>query len=84
MSNSYASKTSPGGDLVAVTPGTAALTRGTCKRLFIGTGGNISVITEHGNTVADIPVTTGMYLDVRCTHVLVAGSGPATDIYAIY
>ena len=84
MADSFTKQSSPGSSLVAVTPAAGALAKGVCKYLFIGTGGNISIITEQGETLADIPVATGAYLYVRCTHVLVAGSGPATFIYAVY
>lgn len=83
MADSYAKQIKPASSLVAVTPAATALTNGVCKSLYIGTAGNISITTENNETLTDIPVPQGWFY-VRCTHVLVTSTNPASDIYAAY
>lgn len=67
----------------AVTPNdSTALPLGTCKGLYIGGTGAVSVITEAGDTVAFAAVPVGI-LPIACTHVRSTGTA-ATNIVALY
>ena len=70
----------------AVTPNdSTALPLGTCKGLYIGGAGagNLSVITEAGDTVAFVGVTAGFLLPLACTHVRSTGTD-VTSVVALY
>lgn len=70
----------PAHDAWAVTPGSSALAR-PARALWIGTTGDVEVITAGGTTVIFTNVPVG-FLAVRCTHVLSANT-TATGIVAI-
>lgn len=73
----------PARDAKAVTPGSSALASGVCKALYVGTAGDVNVITEAGTTVLFAGVTAGSVLPIRCSHVL-STSTDADDIVALY
>jgi len=64
---------SPAYDAFAVTPADSAL--GTFARaLYVGTGGNVSVVTVGGTTVLFSGVPSGSVLPVRCSQVRSTGT----------
>jgi len=70
-------------DAAAVTPhDTTPLAKGTCKGLYIGGTGAVSVITQEGNTVTFAAVPVGIF-PIACTHVR-STSTAATNIVALY
>lgn len=73
---------SPGSDIVPVTPNDATdLPDGVCRALLIGAGGTLSIITAAGNTRA-ITVGAGL-LPVGVARVRATGT-TCTGIAAVY
>jgi len=72
---------------LAVTPsdGTAIVgaSANSPAALFVGTGGNLNVITLGGSTVLLKNIASGTFLPVQVTHVK-ATSTTATDIVALF
>ena len=70
-------------DVVAITadanPIANTTTRGCC--LYIGTGGNVTVTLESGNTVTFQNVPDGHFLPILVTHLT---GGTASNILAIF
>jgi hypothetical protein len=71
----------PGLDAFAVTPSSSALTY-TARALYIGSVGDVQVVTASGSTVTFTAVPTGTILPIRCTKVL-SGATTAGSIVAI-
>ncbi len=67
----------------AVTPSDSADLAYVSKRLWVGTGGNVTVITLGGETVQYVAVPNGCYLQVRATRVKSTGTS-ASNIVAEY
>lgn len=53
-----------------------------CRALYVGTGGNVKVLTEQGQTVTFVNVSDGFVLPVRCTRVFDTDT-TADDILAL-
>lgn len=75
--------TAPATDMVAVTPHDSnMLPQGVCRTIYIGTGGNISVLTQDGSTavvpVANYSYLYGFFQRVNSTNTT------ATNIFAMY
>jgi len=69
--------------IVAVTPhDTNALTDGTCRALWIGVAGTITIVDADGNTAGAITVPVGLF-PVQCNIVKATGT-TSTEIWAIY
>lgn len=60
----------------------ADVPNGTCRALYVGTGGNVSVITG-GSTVTFVGVLGGTVLPVSCSRVRSTGT-TASNIVALY
>jgi hypothetical protein len=54
-----------------------------CRALYIGVGGNVSLITNGGQTVTFVGLQAGSILPVRCSRVR-ATDTTATNIVAIW
>lgn len=81
--NLQADNTAPGQYFQAVTPGAGDLPSGPCRALYVGTGGDITVVGTRDSTpvvFADVP--SGALLPIQVIKVT-AVSG-AADIVAIY
>jgi hypothetical protein len=74
--------TDPAQDAAVVTPSDTA-DQGLVRGLFIGGGGNVSLVTAIGNTVVFTGVVAGSILPVRCTKVRSTDT-TATNIVALY
>lgn len=70
-----------GGATVA-TSDTIDLPRG-ARALYIGTGGDVKVITIDGNTLTFVGVASGSILPVSCSRVFATGTA-ASNIVALY
>ena len=64
---------SPAVDAFVITPSANRLPRD-IRSIYVGTGGNVNVITFRGTTVLFTGVPSGSILPVRCTHVLSAST----------
>lgn len=73
----------PGEDAGAVTPSDSVNLTRTARALYIGTGGNVVVITASGTVVTFANVQTGTVLPVRASRVN-ATNTTASNIVAIY
>jgi hypothetical protein len=73
----------PGEDAVAVTPSDSVNLTGAPRALYIGTFGDVSLVTASGNTVVFVGVQSGSILPVRVQRVNATGTA-ATNIVAIY
>ena len=70
-------------DAVAVTPHDSTnFAEGTAKALYVGTSGNITLITAAGKTALFANVPIGFF-PVQCSRVNATGTA-ATDILALY
>jgi hypothetical protein len=73
----------PAENALAVTPSDSAdLTGAPCRALYVGTGGNISLIVG-GNTLTFTAVPSGSILPVRASRVR-STSTTASNIIALY
>lgn len=74
----------PATDAAAITPSdTKDLPKSPCVAIFVGTTGNVAIITATGNTVTFKNLPSGQPLDVAATRVLATGT-TATDLVALY
>lgn len=70
-------------EFYAVTPNDSTdLTHGQCRALFVGTGGNVAVLNDDGDSVT-FAVGDGQVLPIRTTRVLATGTD-ASGIVALY
>ena len=65
-----------------VTPGTDLLNENTGCVLYVGTGGNLDVVTVSGNEVTLVNVQDGSFIPVQVTKVLATST--ASDILALW
>lgn len=70
------------GDVLSVTKADSGSDFAVCRALWIGTGGNVRVLTEKGQDVLFKNVPDGTPLTVRCTRVF-ATNTTAADILAL-
>lgn len=70
------------GDVLAVTKADSGSDFALCRSLYVGTGGNVQVLTEKGQTILFKNVPDGGVLHVRCTRVFATNS-TAADILAM-
>ncbi|AKA60274.1 hypothetical protein P8625_23 [Verrucomicrobia phage P8625] len=69
---------------LAVTPSDSTdLTYSTCRAIYVGTGGNISLVDGNGATIVFTGVTAGSILPVQTARVNATGT-TATSIIALY
>ena len=82
MSNSKETLSSPKGGAFAITPSDDTdLTIG-ATAIYVGTGGNLVVITSFGQTVTFTNLADGQVLPVRVKRVLEAST--ATELVGLY
>lgn len=82
--NLKAENTAPAESCAAVTASDSTdLDGGTCRALYVGTGGNINIDDAFGNTVLLSNVPTGSVLPVRAKRVR-ATSTTASNLVALY
>lgn len=82
--NLKADNTAPAESCAAVTTSDSTdLAGGTCRALYVGTGGNVNVDDAFGNTVLFTGVPSGSILPVRVKRVR-ATSTTASTIVALY
>lgn len=55
-----------------------------CRALYVGTGGDVAVVTAAGDTVTFINVPDGAILPVRVTQVLATGGTTASNFVGIW
>lgn len=72
----------PGLDALAVTPSNSTNLTYTARALYIGSVGDVTVVTASGSTVTFAAVPTGTILPIRCTRVNSTGT-TAGSIVAI-
>ncbi len=70
------------GNVVAVTPANSGSDFTLCRGLWVGTGGDVKVLSEQGQAVVFANVPDGFLLPVRCTRVYATGT-TASDIVAM-
>lgn len=73
----------PALDGFAVTPSDSTVFTGQVKGLYIGTGGDVNVVTLAGTTILFKAVPTGTFMPVMVQQVL-ATSTTASNIVALY
>lgn len=66
----------------AITPSDSVPILGGTRALYVGVGGNVSVISAAGNTTTFANVATGTILPIRVTHVRSTGT-TATNIVGL-
>lgn len=67
-----------------VTPSnTVNFPQGTCRALYVGSGGNITVLLDNGDTVTFANAQTGSVLPVECLRVNATGT-TASSLIALY
>ena len=76
----YGAVTAPAGDAFAVTP--SDTTQLAANALYVGTTGNVAVVTEAGTTVTFSSVPAGAVLPVRVRQVLSTNT-TASNIVAL-
>jgi hypothetical protein len=65
---------SPAFHAAAVTPSDGASLAFVSKRLWVGTAGNVKLLTAGGETVTYNSVPAGIYLNVRASQVFATGT----------
>jgi len=70
------------GDVLTVTKADSGSDFLVCRALYVGTGGNMQVLTEKGQTVLFKNIPDGSTIPVRCTRVFSTNS-TAADILAM-
>jgi hypothetical protein len=69
----------------AITPSDSTnFTRGVCRGIWVGTGGDISIVDKHGNTAVWKNVPNGTLLPIRALRVNSTGTVTASDMLALY
>lgn len=79
----YTKQVVPGDDIIPVTEASTDLPDGTCRALWIGTAGNITIVTPSGEVRGPIPVLQGLF-PMKCVQVRVTVTDPASNVFAIY
>lgn len=75
---------SPANDAVPVNVASQSqFLEGTCRSLFTGSGGSITLVTAKGRTVTFTDLTPGSVLTVQATQINSSGT-TATGIIALY
>jgi len=80
MADSFAKQITPARDIIPVTLDAAFGTGIVAKSLWIGTAGDITIVTEAGETRGPITVPAGLF-PVRCTQVNTTATSAATGIH---
>lgn len=75
--------TSPADHAFAVTPSDSAVLAQTCRALYVGSAGNLSVVTAAGETVSFTAVQAGMIYPLRLSQVRATGT-TAGGLVALY
>jgi hypothetical protein len=76
--------TSPSGNFAAVTPSDVAdIPAGQCRGLYVGGDGDVSVVSEAGDSVVFKLAKAGMVLPVITRRVNATGT-TASDLVALY
>jgi len=70
----------PGWDAVAVTPSNSVDIAATARALYVGSVGDVTVVTANGNVVTFVAVPTGTILPIRCTRVNSTGTGASSIV----
>jgi hypothetical protein len=87
MSDAFAQSqsglSSPGQHAAAVTPDDNTDLATSARALWVGTGGNVALVTVGGETVTITSVPSGSILPVRCSRVKATGT-TATGIVALW
>lgn len=83
LSNSSNSIIAPADDAEVVTPSDSTDLVYTGRALYVGTGGNVAVVTKKGNTRTFTNVIDGSLIPIRVTRVLATGT-TATDMLSLY
>jgi hypothetical protein len=73
----------PAEDASAVTPSDSTNLTNAARALYVGTAGNIALVTVGGNVITFVNVQSGTILPVRTTRVN-ATNTTATNIVALY
>lgn len=80
FASSYGNPAGPASDAFAVTPSNStSFSQGTARGLYIGTTGDVSVVTPSGVTVVFTAVPVGWF-PVNCTRVNVTGTTAANIV----
>lgn len=74
--------TMPGQDGFAVTPSNITNFDTTARALYIGLGGDVTLVTPMGNVITFINTVTGSIIPIMCNRVNATGT-TATNIVAI-
>ena len=69
---------------VAVTPNdTVDLTDGPCRGIYVGSAGNLRIITEHGSDITLVNIANGVVHPISARRVFSSGT-TCTNIVAMY
>ena len=84
MAQGIQTNTHTSGAVRAVTPNDSTdLSLGTCRALYIGTGGDVSIDDLSGETVVFVGALAGSILPIQTARVNATGT-TASDIVALY
>ena len=72
----------PAGNAFAITPGTALLSH-QARGIYVGTGGDVEIVTPGGQTIVFSNAVSGSVLPVMATKVL-ATNTTASDLVGLY
>lgn len=72
----------PASDGFAITPNDSAELTRTCRSIFVGGAGNISLVTKAGTTLSFVNVAAGSILPVRAKQVNATGT-TATNLIGL-
>jgi len=84
MAYTSASKTSqsPGSLFIAVTPADTDLTNGSCRGIYVGAAGNLTIKDLYGNTVLFVAPALGVIHPIQAIQIKAATT--ATSVIAVY
>jgi hypothetical protein len=72
--------TGPGDDAFAVTPSDTVAFSNAARALYVGTTGDVTLITKGGTTIKFTAVPAGALIPVRCTQVNATGTTASTIV----
>lgn len=70
----------PGDDAFAVTPSDTVTFAVAARALYVGTTGDVTLITKGGATIKFTAVPAGTVIPIRCTQVMTTGTTASTIV----
>lgn len=76
-----ADNTAPGVDYIGVTASATPFAGGPCRAIYAGSGGDITLLSPRGNSVAFVSIPAGAIIPVQAVSMT---ASTATGVVAIY